>query len=682
MSSIKKSTNIKSEVVQEDKKPPVIQEPVSKTENQEITPELEKKLYIEGEEHLEENSQNQSNEVVTEIKEENTKKQIITRPREAYLNEKISKMNYNKNIMSNIKKELNDQMKTIVSEDNILITEIPKDLNRYIKSHQKTESSKFKISDTDYTSKQKFKQLKNLIDEQNILKKNLEKIIQNEKLLTDEDFNNIIKPSSSYDNNNANIIFDKNMKEQKLKSIQQKKNNIMERIKNIDAEIAIIMSDIEPNNNMSNLQKKKLYLANIEKDITITPNAKKYMKETKERYQQMLNHLNNIEKLEQKEKKQIEEIAKKDKTKYEKKLKEVREKELELEKHFSKLNGEIVDKYKPFFNKGLKKRGKDYRYSQMYSDYLKNEEKKFNVGIEERMKIFELNKIEQINEFTKKIDEKLKENEYEREQKKMELSENWKKNKENLPKSKYDTLNMEDNNKKEEEEKKEKTQARNLVKINYSEMIRNKLVPEIDENLKKQREKKILSMENPKPVKYTMKNQKKNRILLKKRDDSKPPKFKWALKLREQSVDKLREVNENLIHKPKKINFAPITKTISSIPDVKPDYLQEIINERKEKNKAKTVSRNEIDEDELNTEEKEKKWDKDINSNNNRTLAEKINNVKEKANVLEKEAKMKEKLLKINEIDENNPVLGKKVSSLLLDSITAKLSILKKMNES
>ena len=172
-------------------------------------------------------------------------------------------------------------------------------------------------------------------------------------------------------------------------------------------------------------------------------------------------------------------------------------------------------------------------------------------------------------------------------------------------------------------------------------MIRNKLVPEIDENLKKQREKKILSMENPKPVKYTMKNQKKNRILLKKRDDSKPPKFKLALKLREQSVDKLREVNENLIHKPKKINFAPITKTISSIPDVKPDYLQEIINERKEKNKAKTVSRNEIDEDELNTEEKEKKWDKDINNNNNRTLAEKINNVKEKANLLEKEKKMK-----------------------------------------
>ena len=42
---------------------------------------------------------------------------------------------------------------------------------------------------------------------------------------------------------------------------------------------------------------------------------------------------------------------------------------------------------------------------------------------------------------------------------------------------------------------------------------------------------------------------------------------------------------------------------------------------------------------------------------------------------------MNEQLMKLNGGIENNPELGKKVSSLLIESIEAKLSILKKVNE-
>ena len=81
----------------------------------------------------------------------------------------------------------------------------------------------------------------------------------------------------------------------------------------------------------------------------------------------------------------------------------------------------------------------------------------------------------------------------------------------------------------------------------------------------------------------------------------------------------------------------------------------------------------------LNSNKKSNKWEKVIN-NDNGTLIQNINNIKEKANTLEKQAEMNEKLLKLNGGIQNNPELGRRVSSLLIDSIEAKLSILKKVN--
>ena len=75
-----------------------------------------------------------------------------------------------------------------------------------------------------------------------------------------------------------------------------------------------------------------------------------------------------------------------------------------------------------------------------------------------------------------------------------------------------------------------------------------------------------------------------------------------------------------------------------------------------------------------------KKWNKIIN-NFEGNIIENVNNIKQKADYLEKEAYMKEKLLNLNGGIENNPELGQKVSSLLIDSIEAKLSILNKITQ-
>ena len=76
---------------------------------------------------------------------------------------------------------------------------------------------------------------------------------------------------------------------------------------------------------------------------------------------------------------------------------------------------------------------------------------------------------------------------------------------------------------------------------------------------------------------------------------------------------------------------------------------------------------------------KSKKWEREIN-NKNWNVIDNLNNVKEKVEVIDQEADQKEKLLQLSGGIENNPELGRKVGSLLLDSIEAKINILKKMN--
>ena len=77
---------------------------------------------------------------------------------------------------------------------------------------------------------------------------------------------------------------------------------------------------------------------------------------------------------------------------------------------------------------------------------------------------------------------------------------------------------------------------------------------------------------------------------------------------------------------------------------------------------------------------REKKWNTIINKFDG-NIIENVNYIKQKADNLEKEAFIKEKILNLNGGIENNPELGQKVSNLLIDSIEAKLSILNKITQ-
>lgn len=77
--------------------------------------------------------------------------------------------------------------------------------------------------------------------------------------------------------------------------------------------------------------------------------------------------------------KEIEDKDKKDKLLKEENLKMLREKNRAVEQRHSKLNGEILERYKSFANKNLDKKGKDYVYSKVYEKFIKNEEKNLKI---------------------------------------------------------------------------------------------------------------------------------------------------------------------------------------------------------------------------------------------------------------------------------------------------------------
>ena len=101
---------------------------------------------LEGQDHIEEKEElkiKQDNKDVkfdlppTEIKELDERKQTIVKPRETYLKEKLVKLNYNTNLLSNIGKEMGNKIKNIMTEDGVVVSDKSKDLRRYMDVKEK-----------------------------------------------------------------------------------------------------------------------------------------------------------------------------------------------------------------------------------------------------------------------------------------------------------------------------------------------------------------------------------------------------------------------------------------------------------------------------------------------------------------------------------------------------------------
>ena len=697
--SKKSPKQVSNEVIKENKKPPVlvVQQKESTTsdkskkqtkpvkETKEIkeeksskkskTEDIEKKM-LQGQNHIEEREllkeKHETKEEIYEpsqpvIKEEE-RKQALIKPRETYLKEKIEKMNCNVNLMNNIQKEMGNKIKNIMTEEGVVVADKTKDLKKYmdIKDKTRTEIEQ-------YNNKKKHKEIKNLMEELKTLQINLQQLEEKEKMLIQNKENNFNKNSQEIINDK--LIFDKSQNLMKIREVQAQKEEIKEKIAEINYRIKNTI-EIDKLQTMPNKERVKDFIANFERDKEIIEiRAKKYYKEFKERSQRKQNNLNQIM---ERMRKEIEEKEKEKKELDEEQRKKFKEKEKAIEKKQSKLNEEILLKYKPFINQKPEINKKQYLYNKRYDNFVLKEKKYFQKNaekIKEEKDKYQF-KFDEIEKFSQEFDEKIENRKYELEQKSMELSEKWNQNKEQLPKN-NNFQSMENLQKKSilEEEKKKEMYHKKAKKL--AEDIRINNPPEVDPKKRKQLQAVIHALEDPKNAakKYTLKKQKKNRIIMKKRDTSKPSKFKWELKLEPNA-----EKEVNYIKKPKKINLLPITRTTTEIPVKKPDYLREIINKKNRIRSNSSKGRENYEDEFMGINKKAEKWEKVMN-NKEVNLLENINNVQSKVDSLEQQAEEKEKLLKLKGGIENNPELGKQVSSLLIDSIEAKLNMIKKMNE-
>ncbi len=177
-------------------------------------------------------------------------------------------------------------------------------------------------------------------------------------------------------------------------------------------------------------------------------------------------------------------------------------------------------------------------------------------------------------------------------------------------------------------------------------------------------------------------NKRKGRIILKKPDPKKPSKFTWKLKILNTSDNEL-SIERTLVKRPKNYKMAlSMERSSKKLPNIKIDYLQEIIKEKENKeNMQKANSSKALLDEENYAKSSEKKWNKKINNNKDKSISivDNINDVKNKINLLELKAKQSGQLLQVQEPICNDVELNKKVSNLIIDSIEAKLSLLNQM---
>ena len=273
---------------------------------------------------------------------------------------------------------------------------------------------------------------------------------------------------------------------------------------------------------------------------------------------------------------------------------------------------------------------------------------------------------EEIKEFDRKQKELELKRIVEVEEEKKKLKEQWKQIKDILPKfesSMMQKLKEEENQMKEQKEFEENKKRAKIKEVkNYSQTVQKLFLPKINENIRKEREDRIKNLNTKNNIKKIQRKKNSGRILLVHPDPNKPKKYKWELKLK---PDNKEERNNNSINSQKdnsNLRSKSANKKHKPLPKL-PDYLTEMRLE-----KIRNEDRNN------NTSQRKYKpynWDKMLKKGN---LAENVELIKQKAERLEIQAKMEEKLLKTNtgyDVD-----LQQKVSNYLIDAIKAKLSIL------
>ena len=650
-----KSHNSKSiEVIQK--------EPIQKCENKKK--KINKKKSEEIQVKLEELKNEKPENIVISLPET----EIIS-PDIPLIEEKNPNTNFSKSLLGNMhnkqKSEINigiidgveiginsvmDDIHDDMQENKIQINEKKQKLNELSKNNISINKNK-----GDYETLMKMQKINELNQRKKNIEKQINKVEENIKIIKDEKiFNQTNKVNIPY------MVIDQNIKKDKMKENKQIKELLLSRLKGIDEQVNKLMENEKEIKSNKRINIKE-FLENFEKDKTkFEEQARKYSEEKRQREQRILNSMLKDEKKEKEE----DEMKNKELENKKKELEKIRMLELEKLREKKREKKEQIDHIREHANDKAENENK-YLFKileKKYNEKVERELKEVVMKKREKMKEGRISWVD-IVEFDKKQKELELKRIVEMEEEKKKLKEQWKQTKENLPKFESaltQKLKEEENQKKEKFELEQYKKQSKIKEIkNYSQTVQKLFLPKINENIKKERENRIKSLKTKDNIKKIQRKKNSGRIILVKPDPNKPKKYTWKLKL---EPDKRQENNNSILYsKYENPNLRSKSADKKHKPLKKlPDYLTEMRLE-KDKERNNNVSQRK---------HKEYNWDKMLKNGN---LVENLEKVRQKAEVLENQAKMNEQLLNHNGDDIE---LQQKVSDCLIDAINAKLSIL------
>ena len=631
--------------------------------------------FYKGDNHLEHTkTQSQNSKKQPENKTFKQKENLITtiqseklpninQTKNEYLTEKLYS-NFTPSLLTEINNGISNMMESI--KNSIENNDVQISHNKKIFSDFSQQTS----SNASYDEEMTFHILNKLKNQQNYLQNEYENIINNEK--------NLLNEIPLY-NTEPTLKVDFNIKKNKLREIREKKEEIENKIVEIEFNIHKIIDSQKINNKNERLQE---FIKNFHNDKKkANQKIKKFKQEKKILQLKMENDL----------KKSIEKKAKK----IEKEENEILNKKLKLiediKNNDKKINNdEIRNKMQSHLNDKIPD---EYKKSYIYYHIKKMfplDKKELQLIKSEQIRRSNYYKpitLEELKIHKNNFNQNLEKNQQNREKEIEKLKEQWKNTKEKLPEYKLPGIDK----LLEEESYKKKIEDKKILldnKIKYSEKQQKKIflmqpksksvIKDTNENNKENNENSI--------VKMRMKEYQKNLEFLNDPNNKNNIKYNWELKLKKDFNEQYNEeINKALNKRPTKIKLSSSydLKNIQNFHNNK-DNLKEFRDYLREERERKEKINNNKELINFRLIKKVNSTDKNFNSTKNIEKANiyyDIQNYEMKANQYEELARQNEELIKLTGGVEKNPELNDKVSNLMLNSLKAKLAILESVEE-
>jgi hypothetical protein len=313
-------------------------------------------------------------------------------------------------------------------------------------------------------------------------------------------------------------IVEENVRRSKIKEIKQAKELLEMKLINIDEHIQNLIEE----NEISKTKKfdLKLYLDNFEKDKR---EAEKQTQRFQRDQEGIKKKLEEQAYQDERKRKEREEHNEKEKEEKEAKKHEDYLKKLEVMKLKTKDKHEEVEKLKEDWKSKITIE-KNYKYLSAEEDFKHKQERveedRKNKYLTEIMKkrttLLKPLKKDELDEFSKKVMEERQKKLYDKEKERLLKQEEIMNVNLGLPKSDthvYKQIVDEEKKFKNMKEKDKLDKLYNILKVkNYSKDVKETLLPDIDENKKKEREERIENLANPKVQK--LKRKRGRRVLL------------------------------------------------------------------------------------------------------------------------------------------------------------------------